>query len=57
MWTDPFPHLRNEFMYTRQDTPLSLGERFRYVHPGYELREQWSYSDLVSRIDACARLQ
>ena len=44
-------------MYTRQDTPLSLGERFRYVHPGYELREQWSYSDLVSRIDACARPQ
>ncbi|KAI0713049.1 beta-lactamase/transpeptidase-like protein [Cerioporus squamosus] len=38
---------RNEFMYTRTDTPLSLGKRFRYIHPGYELREQWSYSNLM----------
>ncbi|RDX40963.1 beta-lactamase/transpeptidase-like protein [Lentinus brumalis] len=38
---------RNEFMYTRTDTPLSLGERFKYIHSGYELREQWSYSNLM----------
>ncbi|TFK79700.1 beta-lactamase/transpeptidase-like protein [Polyporus arcularius HHB13444] len=38
---------RNEFMYTRTDTPLSLGKRFKYIHPGYDLREQWSYSNLM----------
>ncbi|RDX45785.1 beta-lactamase/transpeptidase-like protein [Lentinus brumalis] len=38
---------RNEFMYTRQDTPLSLGKRLRYIHPSYELREQWSYCNLM----------
>ncbi|RPD58613.1 beta-lactamase/transpeptidase-like protein [Lentinus tigrinus ALCF2SS1-6] len=39
---------RNEFMYTRNsDTPLSVGKRLRYLHPGYELREQWSYCNLM----------
>lgn len=41
-----FPN-RNEFMYAQEDTPLTIGPRFRFLRPGYELREQWSYTDIV----------
>lgn len=38
----------NDFMYAYTDTPLSLGERFQYIHPGYELREEYLYTNVVS---------
>ncbi|KAI0742294.1 beta-lactamase/transpeptidase-like protein [Daedaleopsis nitida] len=37
----------HEFSYSRGLTPLELTKRLRYLTPGYEFREQWSYMNLM----------
>ncbi|KAM5536134.1 hypothetical protein V8D89_010233 [Ganoderma adspersum] len=36
----------NQFVYTRDDTPVTLVQRFRYIMPGFELRERWDYTNI-----------
>ncbi|KAI1784867.1 beta-lactamase/transpeptidase-like protein [Ganoderma leucocontextum] len=36
----------NQFVYTRDDNPVTLAQRFRYIKPGFELRERWEYTNI-----------
>ena len=48
----------NQFIYTRDDTPVTLAQRFRYIKPGFELRERWEYTNIVCclcDVDSCPR--
>ena len=38
---------RHEFSYARDDTPLTLIRRLRYLKPTYEPRQQWFYNNQV----------
>ena len=41
------PSARHEFSYSRGDTPLDTIRRLRHLKPAFELREKWSYNNLV----------
>ena len=64
---DIFSHVsglpRHDYSYSRDDTSESVLMRLRDLRPAYELRERYSYSNIVSEVrqsrseqpaDACA---
>ncbi|KAI6135848.1 beta-lactamase/transpeptidase-like protein [Pisolithus thermaeus] len=38
---------RHDFAYRPYDTPLDVVRRLKHLRPAFELREQWSYNNLV----------
>ena len=51
---DIFSHVsglpRHDYSYSRDDTSESVLVRLRDLRPAYELRERYSYSNIVSRV-------
>lgn len=43
---------RHELSYSLYDAPIEVARKLRYLKPQYELREQWSYSNLAYMVSS-----
>lgn len=44
-------HLRHDFFVAPSDIPLDLIKRLKYLKPAFELRERWSYNNIVNSFE------
>ncbi|KAI0042675.1 beta-lactamase/transpeptidase-like protein [Auriscalpium vulgare] len=43
---------RHDFAYSSSDTPASMTRRLRFLRPAFELRQQWSYNNIMFMVGA-----